>query len=144
MWETTTHPKGVFIPARAWLITLSEMYKTLLQKHNTYLQNTTAIALEGIHLEVATTEIEVNSEWIPVQEYLTRKSNLIESMEQTNKTTSDKKWLFIVRKHNVNKAVKFLDNELQEIFQTVVPKELKFDGIPIPSRAKSASSRAVG
>eukprot|EP00957_Ditylum_brightwellii_P138198 10534997-Ditylum_brightwellii.AAC.1 len=65
-------------------------------------------------------------------------------MEQTNKTTSDGKWLFIVRKHNVSAVVKFLDKELQEIFQTVVPKELKFDGLPIPHRAKNAASRAVG
>eukprot|EP00957_Ditylum_brightwellii_P078327 5955837-Ditylum_brightwellii.AAC.1 len=89
MWETTTHPKGMFILARAWLITSPETYKTLLQKHNVYLQNTTAIALEGIHSKVAKTEIERNSEWKSVQEYLTRKSNLIESMERTNKTDSD-------------------------------------------------------
>eukprot|EP00957_Ditylum_brightwellii_P127100 9690305-Ditylum_brightwellii.AAC.1 len=111
MWETTTHPKGMFIPARAWLITLLETYKTLLQKHNAYLQNTTAIVLEGIHSEVAKTEIERNSEWKSVQEYVTRKSNLMESMERTNKTDSDGKWLFIVRKHNVSAVANFLDNK---------------------------------
>eukprot|EP00957_Ditylum_brightwellii_P044893 3404604-Ditylum_brightwellii.AAC.1 len=51
MWETATHPRGTFIPARAWLITSPETYKTLLRKHNVYLQSTTAIALEGIHVD---------------------------------------------------------------------------------------------
>eukprot|EP00957_Ditylum_brightwellii_P031362 2377248-Ditylum_brightwellii.AAC.1 len=134
----------MFIPARVWLITLPETYKTLLRKHNAYLQNTTAIALEGIHSNVAKTAIEGNSEWKSVQEYLTRKSNLIELMERTNKTDSDRKLLFIVRKQNVSAAANFLDNELQEIFKTVVPEDLKFDGFPSPSRAKSTASRAVG
>eukprot|EP00957_Ditylum_brightwellii_P110464 8424755-Ditylum_brightwellii.AAC.1 len=144
MWETATHPRGTFIPARAWLITLPEMYKTLLRKHNVYLQSTTAIALEGTHAEVATTEIAVTSERVLIREYLTRKSTLIESMEQTNKTESDGKWLFIVRKHNVSAAVRFLNKELQDLFQKVVPNGLKFDGLPIPCHANNAASKAVG
>eukprot|EP00957_Ditylum_brightwellii_P109599 8359305-Ditylum_brightwellii.AAC.1 len=82
-WNSATYC-GKFVPAKAWLITSPDAYRSLLNGHYIYIENTTSITIEGFHLRVASTDIVVSGEKVLIKDYLLRKTNLIESMERTN------------------------------------------------------------
>eukprot|EP00957_Ditylum_brightwellii_P106134 8096287-Ditylum_brightwellii.AAC.1 len=65
-------------------------------------------------------------------------------MERTNTSTEKGKWFFIVKKVNAGAASTYLDDKLKTLYQKVVPNELKFDQVPIPHRAQTRATQAIG
>eukprot|EP00957_Ditylum_brightwellii_P009528 719031-Ditylum_brightwellii.AAC.1 len=63
-------------------------------------------------------------------------------MERRSKTEETGKWMFIVKKTNAAAAKKILDNKLQELYQTIIPNELKFAQFPTPKRIFNKETRA--
>eukprot|EP00957_Ditylum_brightwellii_P061142 4639749-Ditylum_brightwellii.AAC.1 len=74
-------PRGLFLPARGWLVTTAATYKVMLKQHNKYLIHTKAIAIEGLHIKVLKKEITVEQETVSVCNYLLKKSKVIKSIE---------------------------------------------------------------
>ena len=64
-YERQGCPRGLFLPARGWLVTTPATYKILLKQHNKYLLQTKAIAIEGLHNKVLEKDITVNQETVP-------------------------------------------------------------------------------
>eukprot|EP00957_Ditylum_brightwellii_P153721 11699771-Ditylum_brightwellii.AAC.1 len=65
-------------------------------------------------------------------------------MERTSHSNEKGKWFFIVEKLNAAAASNLLDSELNNLYQRLVPNNLKFDTVPSPRRAKSRASQAIG
>jgi hypothetical protein len=84
-------PRGLFLPARGWLVTTAATYKALLKQHNNYLIHNKVIAPEGIHPKVLEKDIIVAQETVSVHNYLLKKSKVIESIEQTNLSEEKRK-----------------------------------------------------
>eukprot|EP00957_Ditylum_brightwellii_P073081 5553714-Ditylum_brightwellii.AAC.1 len=82
-WNSATY-RGKFVPAKVWLITSPDAYRSLLNGHYKYIENTTSITIEGFHPRVASKDIVVFGEKVLIKDYLLRKTNLIKSMERTN------------------------------------------------------------
>eukprot|EP00957_Ditylum_brightwellii_P152740 11626580-Ditylum_brightwellii.AAC.1 len=119
-------PRGLFLPARGWLVTSPASYKALLKQHNNYLNTNTVIALEGLHPNVLDKEIAVSNKNVSVQDYLIKQPKVIESMECTNLSNEKGKW------------------EIQALYQRVVPSGLRFDAMPIPRCTNSRAQRMMG
>eukprot|EP00957_Ditylum_brightwellii_P188594 14357826-Ditylum_brightwellii.AAC.1 len=100
--------------------------------------------MEGIHPTVANKYIAVSSEKMSNKDYLLKKTELIKYMERTNTSQEKGKWFFIMKKPNVAAAATYLDNELQTLYQKVVPKDLKFNLVPIPCCTKTRATQAIG
>eukprot|EP00957_Ditylum_brightwellii_P141946 10814144-Ditylum_brightwellii.AAC.1 len=66
-WAQKHKPHGVFVPARAELITLPATYKQLLHNHNTYVDSVTDVIFEGLHPSVMRKEIAVGDDQVTVQ-----------------------------------------------------------------------------
>eukprot|EP00957_Ditylum_brightwellii_P117403 8954528-Ditylum_brightwellii.AAC.1 len=82
-WNSATY-RGKFVPAKAWLITSPDAYRSLFNGHYKYIDKTTSITIKGFHPRVASKDIAVSGEKILIKEYLLGKTNLIKSMERTN------------------------------------------------------------
>eukprot|EP00957_Ditylum_brightwellii_P105183 8017680-Ditylum_brightwellii.AAC.1 len=63
-WKPKNKPCGVFMPACTDLVTSPETYKQLLQNHNTYIQLTTSVIIEGLHPTILEQEIMVDKETV--------------------------------------------------------------------------------
>eukprot|EP00957_Ditylum_brightwellii_P094202 7172340-Ditylum_brightwellii.AAC.1 len=50
----------------------------------------------------------------------------------------------LLKKSNATAASNLLDSELNNLYQHIVPKNLKFDTVPSPCRTKSRAAQAVG
>eukprot|EP00957_Ditylum_brightwellii_P032138 2436743-Ditylum_brightwellii.AAC.1 len=83
-WKGEFKPQGLFVPAHTDLITPPDAYKQLLRNHSTYVENLTAVGVEGLHSNVLMKEIDILEEKVLVREYLMRKNKNIQSMECTN------------------------------------------------------------
>eukprot|EP00957_Ditylum_brightwellii_P033762 2558543-Ditylum_brightwellii.AAC.1 len=134
---------GTFVPARACLVTSPETYRKLLCNHNSYIKSTTAIAIEGIHPQVAYKEIVMSAEQVTIRKFLLKKTKLIESMELTNSSEDRGKWFFIVQKKNITAASNFIDTELQKLYQKIIPNDLKFDHAPNPRRTYTCAAQVI-
>eukprot|EP00957_Ditylum_brightwellii_P207629 15353802-Ditylum_brightwellii.AAC.1 len=84
MWNTQAS-QGTFVPAKAWLITTLDTYRTLVCTHNNYITNVTAIKIEAM---VAEKEIEVENKKVTIKHYLQTMTTLIELMKMTNNSGS--------------------------------------------------------
>eukprot|EP00957_Ditylum_brightwellii_P053260 4038270-Ditylum_brightwellii.AAC.1 len=58
-WQRKDKPREVFISSRTDLVTSLAMHEQLLRNHNTYIQNVTAVAVEGLHPTVLEKDIAV-------------------------------------------------------------------------------------
>ena len=67
-------PRDVSVPSCNDFIMPPEMYKQLLQSHNTYIDATTAVAIEGLHPQALKANIVVDNEQVPISEYLLQKN----------------------------------------------------------------------
>eukprot|EP00957_Ditylum_brightwellii_P160664 12231253-Ditylum_brightwellii.AAC.1 len=65
-------------------------------------------------------------------------------MERTSNSDEKGKWFFTVKKSNAVAASSLLDIELKNLYQHVVPNNLKFDTVPSPRCAKSRAAQVVG
>eukprot|EP00957_Ditylum_brightwellii_P035119 2662356-Ditylum_brightwellii.AAC.1 len=65
-------------------------------------------------------------------------------MECTDNSSDQEKWFFIVKKCNTEAASKFLDRELQFLYQQVVPDNLHFNHVPIPRQAQTKRAQSIG
>eukprot|EP00957_Ditylum_brightwellii_P096684 7363846-Ditylum_brightwellii.AAC.1 len=79
-----------------------------------------------------------------IKEYILQKVKIIKSTERTSHSDEKGKWFFIVKKSNAADASNLLDSELKNLYQRVVPNNLKFDTVPSPRGAKSRAAQAVG
>eukprot|EP00957_Ditylum_brightwellii_P066094 5013460-Ditylum_brightwellii.AAC.1 len=77
-----------------------------------------------------------------IKDYLLQKTDIIESMEQTNNSEDKGKWFFIVKKPNAAVASNFLDDELQNLYYPIVPNYQKLDMVPIPRCTQSRAAPA--
>eukprot|EP00957_Ditylum_brightwellii_P206303 15347752-Ditylum_brightwellii.AAC.2 len=83
-WQHEDKSRELFVLSRMDLITSPAMYKQLLRIHNAYIQNVTAVAMEGLHPTVVEKDIAVGGVKMSVREYLTTRNRKIHSMERTN------------------------------------------------------------
>eukprot|EP00957_Ditylum_brightwellii_P000095 6878-Ditylum_brightwellii.AAC.1 len=65
-------------------------------------------------------------------------------MERKTKTEGSGKWFCIVKKVNATEATKLLDKEIQELYQHIVPNNLRLNNIPIPCWVNTTSINAFG
>eukprot|EP00957_Ditylum_brightwellii_P098936 7536999-Ditylum_brightwellii.AAC.1 len=65
-------------------------------------------------------------------------------MERTSNSEEKSKLFFIVKKYNAAAASNILNIELKNLYQRIVPNNLKFDTVPIPRCEKSRATQAVG
>eukprot|EP00957_Ditylum_brightwellii_P211871 15366704-Ditylum_brightwellii.AAC.1 len=111
----------MFIPSKAWLVTSPKEYKASLCCHNLYVKDIMPITIEGLHPTALDHEVTVSDENVTIRDHLLRKTNLIESMERTNKSEETGKYFFLVKKRNTCAATEFLKREMQELYQQVAP-----------------------
>eukprot|EP00957_Ditylum_brightwellii_P164649 12536253-Ditylum_brightwellii.AAC.2 len=85
--------RGVFVPARAEMITSPAIYKQLLQNHNLYTDSVTSVTIEGLHPMSLDQEIALGKETVSIKEFLCTKNAKIQSMERTNISDKKGRWL---------------------------------------------------
>eukprot|EP00957_Ditylum_brightwellii_P026246 1985380-Ditylum_brightwellii.AAC.1 len=139
-----TNLRGQFVPTKAWLVTSRDAYRNLSPLHNAYIKEITVITMEGVYPTVADKYISVVSKTMSIKDYLLQKTDLIKSVEQTNNSKEKGKWLFIIKKPNAATVSNFLDNELQNLYKSIVPNNQKIDMVPIPCCAKLKAAQTVG
>lgn len=95
VWSKEYKPRGIFVPARTNLVTSLKIYKQLLNNHNRYIHQTTAVIVKRVPFKVLDKTALLG---MKIKKEKMIESDQIESMEGTYKSKIEGKWMFIVRK----------------------------------------------
>jgi hypothetical protein len=143
VYENQEFNKGMFIPTGIHLIESPAVLCSLLRRHNKYLQAITAISIFGLKEEALDSPVTLDSgEVLDLKEFLLKYVPGLAGIEETNKSESEGKWFFMVKKAHLTKVTNFLDKHLKEVYEQFVNEEDLFPDFPYPRRAPAATSRA--
>jgi hypothetical protein len=117
------HLKGcVFIPRGLIQMTSVETLKLYITLQNNYLNSVDCAPIMGLSMETANHPIVCQTQQGDVTTTLIGAIEMfpgVEAVYQTNMTRTNGKWLVVFRKDNETQVKKFLDDELQRLFDCV-------------------------
>ncbi len=85
-----------------------------LHQQNKYIANTTAFPIHGFDTSMLRTEVRAGDQTLPLEDYLVRCAKA----EKIEPTRSNDRWLLLVSKTAYESAVKFVDNDLVQLFES--------------------------
>jgi hypothetical protein len=143
VYENQEFNKGMFVPTGIHLIESPAVLCSLLRRHNKYLQNTSAVSIFGMKEDALDSPVTLDSgEILDLKEFLLKYVPGLAGIEETNKSESEGKWFFMVKKAKITAVTTFLDKHLKEIYEEFVNEEDLFPDFPYPRRAPAATPRA--
>eukprot|EP00957_Ditylum_brightwellii_P025728 1947110-Ditylum_brightwellii.AAC.1 len=89
---------GVFVPQGLFRITGEEAHKYQLRAHNKYVSSTTLVAIAGMHRDAMEAQIVIDGGKMTLEYYINNVNPTIESVQETNKTDEEGKWLLMCTK----------------------------------------------
>ncbi len=108
-----------------------------LYEQNKYMENTTAIPINGLNRHILSTVIQTNTTTMSLEDYLLTATKA----ERIEKTKTNDRWLLVLDKTDHDAAVKFIDEMFHDIFQNNnLPKH---PTLGIPFRPGSRHSRSA-
>eukprot|EP00978_Attheya_sp_CCMP212_P010578 scaffold25720_cov61-Attheya_sp.AAC.2 len=133
----------MFVPTGIHQIESPAVLYSLLRRHNKYLQTTTAVSIFGIKEDALDSPVTLESgEILDLKEFLLTYVPGLAGIEETNKSESEGKWFFMVKKAKITAVTNFLHKHLKEICKQFVNEEDLFPDFPCPRRAPAATPRA--
>eukprot|EP00978_Attheya_sp_CCMP212_P023359 scaffold71449_cov42-Attheya_sp.AAC.1 len=143
VYENQEFNKGMFVPTGIHLIESPAVLCSLLRRHNKYLQNTTDMSIFGMKEDALDSPVTLDSgEILDLKEFLLKYVPRLAGIEETNKSESEGKWFFMVKKAKITAVTTFLNKHLKEIYEEFVNEEDLFQDFPYPRRAPAATPRA--
>jgi hypothetical protein len=122
------HLKGcIFLPRGLIQMTSVDTFKKYINLQNAYLSSVDCVPIFGLSIEAAKYPITVQTEQGDITSTIIGALELfpgIQSVYQTNTTTTNGKWLIVYLKTEETRVKKFVDDELEGLFQCVP------DGVP--------------
>jgi len=116
-YEQNVISTGTFIPTAYHLITSAELYKAALRGQNKYINNMTAVAIEGIHKDAFWEDIVTQEGKTMKLDHLLRKEiPFIETYEKTSRSETEGRWHIMCKKANVGKVIEFIDQKIPDMF----------------------------
>eukprot|EP00957_Ditylum_brightwellii_P114793 8753649-Ditylum_brightwellii.AAC.1 len=79
-----------------------------------------------------------------LEHYLSKENPNIESVQETKKTESGRRWLLICKKINTPKVIRFVDYILPNIFKKYITDVDRMEGYNYPVRPVASGNKSVG
>ena len=132
--EQEKMPRGQFVPTGLHLVAGPTTVINLLRNQNSYMDQLTVVAIEGIKAEAMEKELK--------QRLLLDNPGII-SIEKTNATTEKGKWFIILKKSAEASFQDYLDTTLQTLMIEGLAEDSLTEGYDAPRRAGAQKSASV-